>query len=250
MRRSIVGAGGPADYQYTDIAPEAERDGGAPGGNIRVGFLYRSGRVDLVERPGGDATTPAAIRAEGGAAALYPSPSRIAPEDRAFGASRKPLVAEFRFRDNTVFVIGNHFNSKSGDGYVFGQVQPPTFSSETKRSLQAESVRQFVEEIHAADPQAYVVVAGDLNDFAFSAPLRALKGPRSVLVNLAEELLDEAEVYSYIYEGNSQALDHILVSQPLFQRSAPTVQYVHRYSEYLYEERHSDHDPILARFRM
>ncbi len=250
LTRSIVGAGGPADYRYTDIAPESERDGGAPWGNIRVGFLYRSERVDLIERPGGDATTAATIRAEGGRAALYPSPARIAPNDRAFGASRKPLVAEFRFRGNTVFVIGNHFNSKGGDGYVFGQVQPPTFGSETKRILQANVVRQFVEEIHAVDPQAYVAVAGDLNDFAFSAPLRALTGPDNVLVNLAEELLPEGEIYSYIYEGNSQVLDHILVSRPLFERSEPTVQFVHRYAEYLYEERHSDHDPILARFRL
>jgi len=247
---SIVDAGGPADYRYTDIAPDANRDGGAPGGNIRVGFLYRSDRVELVPRPGGDATTAATIRAERGEAALYPSPARIAPDDRAFGGSRKPLVAEFRFRGSTVFVVGNHFNSKGGDGYVFGQVQPPTFGSETKRMLQAEAVRLFVEEIQAVDPQALVVVAGDLNDFVFSAPLRTLEGADNVLLNLAEELLPESEIYSYIYEGNSQVLDHILVSRSLFERSEPTVQFVHRYSEYLYEDRHSDHDPILARFRL
>jgi uncharacterized protein len=204
----------------------------------------------LIRRPGGDATTPAAIRSEGGAAALYPSPARINPTDRAFSGSRKPIVAEFRFRGTTLFVIGNHFNSKGGDGYVFGPVQPPTFNSEVKRSLQAEIVRQFVEEIYASDPDAYVVVAGDLNDFAFSRPIQTLIGSENVLLNLAEELLPESEIYSYIYEGNSQALDHILVSRAMFERTAPTVRYVHRYSEYLYEDRHSDHDPVLARFRM
>ncbi|MEE8441964.1 MAG: endonuclease/exonuclease/phosphatase family protein, partial [Spirochaetia bacterium] len=250
LLQSISDAGGSADYRYADISPEANRDGGEPGGNIRVGFLYRSDRVELVERPGGDATTAATIRAEDGSAALYPSPARIAPADRAFAGARKPLVAEFRFRSETLFVIGNHFSSKGGDGYLFGHVQPPNFNSEVQRTAQAEAVRQFVEEIHAVDPAALVVVAGDLNDFVFSPPIRALQGADRVLLNLAEELLPESEIYSYIYEGNSQVLDHILVSRALFERSEPTVQFVHRYAEYLYENRHSDHDPILARFRL
>ncbi len=250
LLESISDAGGPADYRYTDISPEVNRDGGEPGGNIRVGFLYRSDRVELVNRPGGDATTAATIRAEDGKAALYPSPARIAPTDRAFAGSRKPLVVEFRFRGETVFVIGNHFNSKGGDSYLFGHVQPPNFHSEVQRTAQAEVVRQFVEEILAVDPTALVVVAGDLNDFVFTPPIRALGGADHVLLNLAEELLPESEIYSYIYEGNSQVLDHILVSRPLFERSEPTVQFVHRYAEYLYEDRHSDHDPILARFRL
>jgi predicted extracellular nuclease len=203
--------------------------------------------VDLVVRPGGDAVTAAQVRNENGSAALYPSPARVDPTNRAFSGSRKPLVAEFRFNGTPLYVIGNHLNSKGGDGYIFGQVQPPSFNSETRRTLQAETIAGFVDEIMAVDRDAYIIVAGDLNDFAFSRALDILEGDS--LVNLAS-LIPEADVYSYIYEGNSQALDHILVSRSLLETSQPTVQYVHRYAEYLYEERHSDHDPVLARFRL
>src|SRR5699024_4892121 len=39
--------GGP-DYEYANIDPEYNQDGGAPHGNIRVGFLYNSERVSLM----------------------------------------------------------------------------------------------------------------------------------------------------------------------------------------------------------
>ena len=42
----IKALGGPT-YQYIDVAPEDKKDGGAPGGNIRVGFLYNPDRVTL-----------------------------------------------------------------------------------------------------------------------------------------------------------------------------------------------------------
>lgn len=246
---AIRAASGPPDYRYTDIAPEPNQDGGAPGGNIRVGFLYRSDRLTLVERPGGDATTAARVIRVSGEVGVSPSPGRIEPGNRAFSSSRKPLVAEFVFNGTHLFVIGVHFNSKGGDGYLFGQVQPPTFNSGVQRTAQAQVVRRFVEEILAADPEAHVIVAGDLNDFTFAGPLAELKGDPPVLRNLAEELLPEREIYSYIYEGNSQVLDHILVSAALRENPQVELRYVHRYSEYLYENRHSDHDPVLARFR-
>jgi predicted extracellular nuclease len=40
------------------------------------------------------------------------SPGLIDPTNSAFTSSRKPLVGEFKFGGNTVFVVGNHFNSK------------------------------------------------------------------------------------------------------------------------------------------
>jgi predicted extracellular nuclease len=46
---AIALAGGPA-YDYREIAPENNADGGAPNGNIRVGFLVRTDRVDFVDR--------------------------------------------------------------------------------------------------------------------------------------------------------------------------------------------------------
>jgi predicted extracellular nuclease len=40
------------------------------------------------------------------------SPGLVDPTNPAFATSRKPLAGEFKFGGNTVFVVGNHFNSK------------------------------------------------------------------------------------------------------------------------------------------
>ena len=210
-------------YAYVDIAPQNNRDGGAPNANIRPGFLYRADRIDLVPE----------------------SLELIAPDARAYINSRKPLAAQFTFRGQTILAVSLHFSSKGGDAGLFGRLQPPVLASERERIPQAEAVNAYVAEVLAADPDALVVVGGDFNDFAFTPALTAAKG--DALVNLADELPPE-EVYSYMWEGNSQALDHILVSDGMRALLAEPVDYVHRYAEFLYEDRYSDHDPVLARF--
>lgn len=85
--------GGP-QYQFIDIAPEDKRDGGAPGGNIRVGFLYNVDRVKLTEGTKGTATQSVAFK-DG---KLTLNPGRIEPADPAFTSSRKPLAAQFEFK--------------------------------------------------------------------------------------------------------------------------------------------------------
>ena len=50
---AIQSEGGPA-YDFRQINPVNNADGGEPGGNIRVGFLFRTDRgVAFVDRPGG-----------------------------------------------------------------------------------------------------------------------------------------------------------------------------------------------------
>ena len=58
---AIVAAGGP-EYEFRQIDPVNNQDGGAPGSNIRVGFLFHDERgLSFTDRPGGDATTPTQI---------------------------------------------------------------------------------------------------------------------------------------------------------------------------------------------
>ncbi len=53
---AIQAAGGPM-YDFRQIDPVDDQDGGAPGGNIRVGFLFRTDRgLSFVDRPGGTPT--------------------------------------------------------------------------------------------------------------------------------------------------------------------------------------------------
>ena len=239
---AIVAAGGPV-YSFTDIAPADDQDGGEPGGNIRVGYLYREDRgLEFVSRPGGDATTATEIVAGPDGPELSFSPGRVEPADPAWASSRKPLAAEFTYAGESLFVINNHFNSKGGDQPLFGRFQPPARSSEVQRMQQAAIVNGFVDEILSQDSAANVAVVGDLNDFWFSDVVEAVEGDD--LINLAETL-PEGERYSYNFEGNAQTLDHMLVS-PALADELDVFEYLQINSEFA--EQISDHDPPAALF--
>lgn len=236
-------AGGPA-YSYTDIEPVNNNDGGAPGANIRVGFLYNPGRVQLSDSvlgKKGSSTDAVAYIADKDQ--LTFNPGRIDPTNSAFNASRKPLAAQFEFRGEKVIVIANHFNSKSGDQGPFGSTQPPVLSSEAQRHEIAAVVNGFVQDALKGNPKSNIIVMGDLNDFQFTETAKILKG--NELDSLIETLPLE-EQYTYTYDGNSQVLDHILVSKNL-TRSAE-VDVVHLNADFPASKgRVSDHDPVVAR---
>jgi uncharacterized protein len=242
---AVVRAGGPL-YQFRQIDPVAGADGGEPGGNIRVGFLFRTDRgLSFVDRPGGDATTATGVVRTGfWKAALTASPGRIDPGNAAFTTSRKPLVGEFRFRGRQVFVIANHFNSKGGDQPLFGRFQPPTRSSEVQRHAQATVVTSFVRQIRAINPLANVVILGDINDFEFSRTADLLVDDGFMLD--LPRVLPPGERYSYVFDGNSQVLDQILVSLPLALHGFD-YDVVHLNAEYT--DQASDHDPQVVRLR-
>ncbi|MCD4751972.1 MAG: endonuclease/exonuclease/phosphatase family protein [Anaerolineaceae bacterium] len=243
---SIIALGGP-EYNYADIAPSDDRDGGAPGGNIRVGFLYRSDTgLTLVERPGGDSTTAVEVLESNGIAELSVSPGRIEPQSSAFNSSRKALVAEFEWHGQKLYVIGMHMNSKGGDNPLFGENQPPYLESEVQRQNQADVIRAFIDQLFSIDPTANIIVGGDLNDFQFSTPLQTIQGEN--MTNLVYELPAE-ERYTYTYTGNAQTLDHILVSNALYDQLS-CFDIVHLNSEQAAESRFSDHDPVLACFNL
>ncbi|MBI5302527.1 MAG: lamin tail domain-containing protein [Chloroflexi bacterium] len=240
---AIATAGGPT-YQYRDINPVDDQDGGEPGGNIRQGFLFRTDRgLAFVDRAGGTSTATTTVNNVGGVPQLSYSPGRIDPSNAAFSASRKPLAGEFTFGGATLFVIANHWNSKGGDMPLYGYTQPPTLTSESQRVQQATVVRDFVLNILAIDANARVVVLGDLNDFEFSTPLTTIKN--SGMMSDMLEVLAQNERYSYIYQGNSQALEHILVTSALASRRQ-RVDVVHVNAEFV--TRWSDHDPMVAVF--
>jgi predicted extracellular nuclease len=239
---AVAAAGGPT-YTYRQIDPVDGQDGGAPGGNIRVVLLFNPARVTFVDRAGGTPTSATTVVVGGGAPLLTFSPGRIDPANVAFANSRKPLAGEFVFNGRKVFVIANHFNSKLGDQPLFGRFQPPARGSEAQRLQQAQVVHDFAQSILTVDADANVVVLGDLNDFDFSPPLATLKG--TILYDLVEQLPAD-ERYTFVFEGNSQVLDHILVSGNLL----PAVEYdiVHTNAEFT--DHASDHDPEVARLHL
>ncbi|MFE9499945.1 endonuclease/exonuclease/phosphatase family protein [Streptomyces collinus] len=241
---AIVAAGGPT-YDWRSIDPVNDQDGGEPGGNIRQVFLFNPQRVSFVDRAGGGSTTAVGVTRAHGKAQLTASPGRIDPANAAWANSRKPLAGEFTFRGKTVFVIGNHLNSKGGDQGLTSQYQPPTRSSEVQRHAQATEVNAFVKDILSVQKNANVIALGDMNDFEFSETAKIMEGDGELWS--AIKSLPRSERYTYDYQGNEQVLDQILISPAIRRGCDFEYDSVHINSEF--NDQISDHDPQVLRFR-
>ncbi|WP_329340541.1 endonuclease/exonuclease/phosphatase [Streptomyces sp. NBC_00663] len=241
---AIAAAGGPT-YDWRSIDPTNGTDGGEPGGNIRQVFLFNPERVSFTDRAGGDATTAVGVTKEHGKAALTVSPGRIDPTDTAWASSRKPLVGEFVFRGRTVFVIANHFNSKGGDYGLTSATQPVPRSSEVQRHQQATLVNAFVKDVLDTQKNADVIALGDINDYEFSDTAKILETDGALWS--AIKSLPKSERYSYVYQGNAQVLDQILVSPSIRRGCDFEYDSVHVNSEF--NDQISDHDPQVLRFK-
>jgi len=226
---------------------------------IEVGFLWDDNRVDLVRAYQLTDTIVSGVSAAFGPASASPG--------------REPLVGVFNVTNNLqgklLTIIGNHFKSKSGDEALYSistlNGQNPNRITEVQRKQQAQVVRAFADQLLAADPDAWVMVAGDLNDFEFSEPgegpdnpiaiLEGLAGPAPLYAMVFSER--EAERFSFVFDGNSQVLDHILISHDL-RNQFVGLDFLHfnaGYPHVLNSDattplRVSDHDAVEARFRV
>ncbi|MBG1241663.1 endonuclease [Nostoc sp. NZL] len=231
---ALENIGSPA-YDFVDIAPSDDQDGGEPGGNIRVGFLFRPSRITLAKLPRrGGSLDAVAITQDSNGLDLSLNPGRIDPTNNAFEQSRKPLAAEFIFNDQKLFIIANHFVSKLGGS-----------PSDAQRVKQAQIVNEFVAQLLEVDPQAKVIVLGDLNDLPDSLPLKTLKG--NILENLTVRL-PLSDQFTYKFRGNPQLIDHLLVSENLSRAAQPEIDIVH--VNVGFSRPVSDHDPVIAAFTL
>jgi hypothetical protein len=227
----------------TDYVSVGEETSDARG--IEVGFLYDADRVTLL-----DYYQLSGADVEAAYGPDSPSPGR------------EPLYGMFEIEGEIVHIVGVHFKSKGGDDPPFGL----SFNriTEVQRKLQAQVVRDFVDsEIFSADPDALVMVAGDMNDFQFGEPGEGLNHTVAIVegvgggVPLKSLLYREqrADRFTFIFDGNSQVLDHILVSPTLWKKLVG-VDFLHFNASYPAAVgddgstaiRASDHDPIEGRF--
>ena len=160
--------------------------------------------------------------------------------------ARPPLVitvtAHLASGDQTVIVLNNHFLSLSAGEQA----------TEPVRTAQAAWNVELVAELSAANPAAHFVVLGDLNSFYQTLPLDTLEA--AGLQHVYRYLGDGERPYTYIFEGRTQTLDHIVVSPELFSHLA-LVQPLHTNADYPLGDpedttprRVSDHDPLVAIF--
>jgi hypothetical protein len=252
VNADTVAAGQP-DPGYVAYLEEGNDVGG-----IDVGFLVKSSRVTVLDvvQEGKDETY---VNPNNGQAELLndrPSLVLRATVSRP-GGTPFPIT-----------VIVNHLRSLSGvDDPVDGN------RVRTKRRAQAEFLANLVQARQAADPGERIVLVGDFNAFQFNdgyvdsigtiegtpAPAEevVLASPDLVNPDLAD-LVDDipaAERYSFVFDGNAQELDHVLVTANLLAR-ARGLQYGRSNSDFPESlrndasrpERLSDHDGVVAYF--
>ncbi len=189
--------------------------------------------------------------------------------ENPFFGSRPPLVATFEFNGNDVTIVNNHFTSKGGSGALFGSIEPPLNASEVQRAAQAQAVNNFVDNLLAGDPDAKVIVAGDLNEFPSEEPMQVLKGTATItnydvpasndpfdatatytpggtaILHDLLETLPANEQYDYVFDGNvADARPHAGHRQSC--RPAPQFDVVRINAEFA--DQTSDHDPLIASF--
>ncbi len=218
------------------------------GGN--VGLLYRRDRVTIERATQRNACTTGAYGfADADARCASRGDGRL---DGHLLAARPPLVVSLTVRDAAgavewpLTLIVGHFTARGGE--------PEAGASAARRAEEARLVAGLVNEIVAADPNAAALVLGDLNDTLASEPLRVL----TTVAPLRPLTLDVPEPgrYSVILDGQSQALDHILVTANL-RGALVGATFAHLNADYPAGRardpsffRVSDRDPAVARFRL
>src|SRR5919106_4743582 len=225
---------------------------------IEVAFVYDADRVTLHR-----ASLSTTVLPDGG---LFSGSATIRP-------GREPLVGFFTIDDVDAIVVGNHLKSKggpqfgvdpleAGDDPLYGAFQPPTRWTEIQlRHQQADYVRDLVDLLLEDNPGANLLVGGDLNDFAFPEPgegqdtvARITDSPTDPLTNIIP-LVAEERRYTFIFEGKSQVLDHMLLNARM-EALLRDQNIAHFNTDYpstfgsnpAITLRSSDHDPLVGYF--
>jgi predicted extracellular nuclease len=234
LAQAVQAAGG-ARYAFLDVPPVDGTLGGAPGGNIRPAFLYNPERVRLISH---ESLTSRVLGQAGIADSL------------AFQDSRNPLAAVFEYAGQRLTLINNHLSSRYGSTPVFGAIQPFVQAGEEKREAQVRALNAYVAHLVATGRGARVIVLGDLNTFEFTNDLTdILPGPDRLLSNvLAKAGTDDR--YSYIFQGNSQLIDHVFVTANLLNGAELDVVHINVDFPAVATVEASDHEPVVARFEM
>ncbi len=234
---------------------------GNDGRGIDNGFLVKTSRVKAIESK------------QLGKENKYKNPDT--KEDN-FLNDRTPLMLRASIEDAKsgqpfeFTVVVNHLKS------FLGYSDPKQKANvRIKKRLQAEFLAKFVQERQSANPKERIILLGDFNAFQFNDGILdvigTIKGktagkdeilsPSEDLVN--PDLIDLVDViaapqrYSYVFDGNAQVLDHIIISETLrkhttgfgYARINADFPEVYRNDGTRYE-RFSDHDPAIAFFTM
>ncbi|MGQ3382458.1 ExeM/NucH family extracellular endonuclease [Glutamicibacter sp. TV12E] len=195
---------------------------------------------------------------------VKPIDESVILDDEAFGNARDPLGQAFQKvggNQNTRFVVvANHFKSKGSnpdDGSGNADSGDGQGAWNADRVEQAKALVGFADQLKQSRNTRKVLLAGDFNSYAAEDPIRVLADAGYV------DLGATADSQSYIYDGLSGSLDHILASPELATKvtgqdiwNINAIESVgYEYSRFNYnitnlfsqnQYRSSDHDPVLV----
>lgn len=205
--------------------------------DITVGVLYDSARVEVLGSAAAPACGSVDYGVDPGRAHGQAAPDYACPADSFALFDRAPYVADL--------LISN----AAGDRRIEARVAVAHLKS--KRGDEAENVvRRVAQARHVASllDRPNSLALGDLNDTLGSEPLAQFDG----FTNLFDRYVAPADRYTYIYNGRSQAVDHIIMS-PGIETYFAGGQAVHANADFAeplpgQDGRVSDHDPVCARF--
>jgi predicted extracellular nuclease len=130
------------------------------------------------------------------------------PDGSRTNFSREFLEAHTRVSNGSeVVAFAAHFRSKSSP------------DDPGRRLAEAQVARQVVQGVAATLPDALVVMGGDLNDTPGSPPIDALTLDGGLLRAAAD--LPVADQYTYIYNGQGEAIDHLFLAETRGARLLP-----------------------------
>ncbi|KAH8880532.1 DNase I-like protein [Thozetella sp. PMI_491] len=235
-------------YEWTQINPVNGSDGGQPGGNIRVAYLYKPDVIRLRNaNPGGSLDANEVLAGP----TLKYNPGRIDPTNAVFVDSRKPLAAEWETVDgkSNFFTVNVHWESKGGSSSLQGDLRPPVNLPVEKRTQQANITATFVAQILAQDPSASVIVAGDCNEYSVVQPITTfLQTSKLVDLDVAANI-ELNERYTYTFGSSMEELDHVFVSQAIADKGVEA-EHIHVNTWVNYDDATSDHDPTVAKINV
>jgi len=119
------------------------------------------------------------------------------PDGTITSFSRELLEVHVHAEGAKVVLFAAHFRSKVND-------------DPARRLAEAQASSRIVHALAAREPDALVILGGDLNDTPGSPPLDALTVAGG-LIRVADDV-PPAEQATYIYQGRGQSLDHLLVA--------------------------------------
>ena len=173
------------------------------GDAIAVGFIYNADAVRVAP------ATTVAILDDSNLDAAFLAQSSIGAVFNGPNTSRAVLAVTFEeIATGGEFTAAvNHFKSKGGNGTGDdANAADGAGAWNQQRALAAEALAQWLETDPTGSGDPDVVILGDLNSYAKEAPIAVLENAGYT---------NQGNGYSYVFDGQTGALDHILTNASL-----------------------------------